>query len=193
VEAEQYLGYPLRDLPGFPRKCKLRILLVTLPKEDRAMRKRMSRRPEVETLESMTLLSGIGIAGGGGHAVQALAKTAPLPNPLVLTGTLTGNIQTKKGHHLLSVKGNLSPIGKVNFSTTAPPAGLTAGPTNLVIPHGTAKLFLTINLTTPGTSLSGTYTVTGGTKNLAGETGSGNVSAMLTGPGPSFIATLSPA
>jgi hypothetical protein len=154
------------------------------------MRKQMAWRPEVETLESMTLLSGG--AGVGAHAVAALAKPAPLPNPLVLTGTLSGSLQTKGHHHLLKVSGNLSPIGKVSFSTTAPPNGLSGGTTNLSIPHGTAKLFVSLSVLPAGTTFSGTYTVTGGTKNLANETGSGAVSVVLTSPS-SFSATFSPA
>jgi hypothetical protein len=138
----------------------------------------------------MTLLSGI--AGGGAYAVSALAKTAPLPNPLVLSGTLNGTLQTKGSHHLLKISGNLSPIGKVSFSTTAPPTGLTATQTSLTIPHGTAKLFVSLNLAPSGPMFSGTYTITGGTKNLANETGSGKVSGVLTGPS-SFSATFSPA
>ena len=136
----------------------------------------------------MTLLSGIART----HAVAALVKTAPLPNPLVLTGTINGTLQTKGSHHLLKVSGNLSPIGKVSFSTTAPPTGLMATQTSLTIPHGTAKLFVGLNLHPSGTSFSGTYTITGGTKNLAHETGSGNVSGALTGSS-SFTATFSPA
>jgi hypothetical protein len=152
------------------------------------MSKRQCWRPQVETLESMTLLSGI--AAGGTPAVQA-AKIAPLPNPLVLSGTVTGTLQTVRHHHLLKVSGNLSPIGKVSFSTTAPPTGLTGGLTGLTIPHGTAKLFLSLSLVPSGTTYSGTYTIVGGTKNLAHETGSGNVSAVLTSPS-SFSATFSP-
>jgi hypothetical protein len=152
------------------------------------MSKRMGWRPEVETLESMTLLSGIG--GGGTDAVHALAKGGVLPNPLVLTGTVTGTLQTQGHKHLLKISGNLSPIGKVSFSTTAPPGGVTVAPTSLTIPHGTAKLFVGLSLVPSGTTYSGTYTVNGGTKNLAHETGSGHVSAMLTGL-TSFSATFS--
>ena len=38
---------------------------------------------------------------------------------------------------------------------------------------------MSLNLTPAGTSLSGTYTITGGTKTLAGETGSGNVTVAV--------------
>lgn len=142
------------------------------------MRKQLRRRPEVEGLEAMTLLSGM--AGVVPQAVEALAKTPALPNPLNLTGTLSGTL-TKKGHgETIKAAGNLSPIGKVSFSGPATGFSISGGPSNLTIPDKTAKLFMSLNLTPAGTSLSGTYTITGGTKTLAGEMGSGKVTVAVT-------------
>jgi hypothetical protein len=141
------------------------------------MSKQIRRRPEVEGLEPMTLLSGM--TGVAAH-VEALAKTPPVPNPIHLTGTLSGTL-TKKGHgETLTAKGNLSPFRKVSFSGPATALNITGGVSNLTIPDKTSKLFVTLNLTPGGTTLSGTYTITGGTKTLAGETGSGNVTVTVT-------------
>jgi hypothetical protein len=123
----------------------------------------------------MTLLSGMtGIA----PQVAALAKTHPLPNPLDLTGTLTGTLTRKGQGETIKAAGKLSPIGKVSFSGPAT-TSVSGGQSNLVIPGKTGKLFVSLNLTPAGTSLSGTYTITGGTKTLAGETGTGKVSVVV--------------
>jgi hypothetical protein len=142
------------------------------------MRKQLRRRPEVEGLEAMTLLSGM--MGVASQAVEALAKTPALPNPLDLTGTLSGTV-TEKGHgETIKAAGHLSPIGKVSFSGPATGFSSSGGLTNLAIPGKAGKLFVSLNLTPAGTSLSGTYTITGGTKTLAGETGSGKVTVAIT-------------
>jgi hypothetical protein len=149
--------------------------LINLSKEDRAMSKRTERRPEVEALESMTLLSGM-----AGHGVEALAKAPTFPNPLDVTGTLNGTIQTKGTKQVLTAKGNLIPIGKVSFTQTEHITTLAGGLPDLVIPHGPAKLFLSIQVTSAsGSTVSGNYTVTGGTKFLTGEMGSGHVTVAL--------------
>ena len=99
------------------------------------MRKQLRRRPEVEGLEAMTLLSGM---TGVAHQVEALAKAPTLPNPLHVTGTLTGTL-TKKGHgETIKAAGKLSPIGKVSFSGPAT-TSVTGGLSSLTIPDGTAK------------------------------------------------------
>jgi len=142
------------------------------------MRKRLRRRPEVEGLEAMTLLSGM--TGVVPQAVEALAKAPALPNPLDLIGTLSGTL-TKKGHgETIKAAGNLSPIGKVSFSGPTKGFNISGGLTNLTIPDKTAKLFMSLRLTPAAMSLSGTYTITGGTKTLAGEMGSGNVTVVVT-------------
>ena len=136
------------------------------------MRKQLRRRPEVEGLEAMTLLSGM---AGVSHQVEALAKTPALPNPLNVTGTLSGTL-TKKGHgETIKAAGNLIPVGKVAFSGPAPTTLITGGLSNLTIPGKIGTLHMSLNLTSAGTTLTGTYTILGGTKALKGETGTGNV------------------
>jgi hypothetical protein len=141
------------------------------------MRKRTRRRPEVETLESMTLLSGITVAAE--HPVAALAKTPSFPNPLILNGTLHGTLTAKGSSELLKASGNLKPIGKVSFSGSEPASTTGVLPSTLVVPVKTAKLFMSLNLKTTGTTATGTYNVTGGTKFLANERGSGNLTVTL--------------
>jgi hypothetical protein len=131
------------------------------------MRKKRERCLEVESLESMTLLSGM--AGA--------AYKAAVPNPLHLVGSIHGTVTMMKstGSTSVNASGNLTPIGKVTFTGKLPPASVTAttGNLNLTTKQGKLSLGLTI------TGLSGTYTITGGTKAYAGETGSGSFAATL--------------
>jgi hypothetical protein len=125
----------------------------------------------------MTLLSGM--TGVAHHAVEVIAKTRGLPNPLDLTGTLSGTVTEKGQGETIKAAGKLSPIGKVSFSGPATGFRPSGGSTNLTIPGPAGKLFMTLNLTPAGTSLTGTYTITGGTKMLASETGSGQVTVAV--------------
>jgi hypothetical protein len=166
--------------------------IVVFWKEGQAMRKRMRRRPEVEGLEAMTLLSG-GMAAMAHQAVEVAAKKPVFPNPIHLVGTLNGTLtQSAKGNSI-KVSGKITPVGKVSFTGPQPPTLLTGGVSNLVVPGKLGKVFVSLNLTPSGTSLSGTYTIVGGTKALAGETGSGNVTVALTSVGSPthFSATFS--
>jgi hypothetical protein len=141
------------------------------------MRKQLRRRPEVEGLEAMTLLSSMGVAP---QAIETIAKVRTLPNPLTLTGTVSGTV-TIKGHgETIKASGKLSPFGKVSFSGPTTGFNVSGGVTNLTIPEKAGKLFMSLNLEPSGTSLSGTYTITGGTKALANETGTGDVTVVVT-------------
>src|SRR4051794_9284542 len=75
------------------------------------MRKNLRRRPEVEGLESMVMLSG---AAGG------IAELANNPPPITgpLMGSATGTFKTNGLDPLAKIraKGNVSPIGRVAFS-----------------------------------------------------------------------------
>ena len=146
------------------------------------VRKRDSTRPELEALETMTLLSGIGLG--------ADAKPPALPNPLNLVGTVKGALTIKGTSPSLKVTGNLSPIGKVAYSISGPITSFETGPHSLSIPVGPARLFVAFSLKRFGTTEAGTYTVTGGTRTLAGETGSGALTVRLNPAG--FTATFSP-
>jgi hypothetical protein len=154
------------------------------------MRSLKHRRPEVEALETMTLLSGM--AGEALPAVAALKATPVVPHPLVLAGSIHGTFKLKGGEVTINASGSFGSFGKVTFTgslalatATSENGTLTATSTKL------GKLFVTLHETLSGTSASGTYTITGGTKAFAGETGSGVVSSTFTAS--KFTSTFSPA
>ncbi len=136
------------------------------------------RRPELETLESVTLLSSFGHAA----AVQAEAahKTiAPTAPPVVaLHGTIhaTGKLS---GSTTLAVSGsgNLGAVGtasaKVRVDLANPPSSIT-----LSARKGRLVLAESSPLLTSGNGGSTTYTVVGGTGSYAHATGSGTVTAL---------------
>ncbi len=115
----------------------------------------MRRHPEVEALESMMLLSTLALTGSdhGTYTVKA-------------TGTTT------KG------SGSVSPLGHV--TTSGKSIGGGAGEVTLTSKMG--KVFLTDHLKLSGIgSFSGTFTINGGTKAFAGDTGSGKVQSTFIG------------
>lgn len=138
------------------------------------MRKTTRRSPEVESLESLMLLS-TGMAGS--HHVKVPVQVVPAHVALVGTihasGHLSGSVATVGG------SGNLSPVGSSSFQIKAdlnnPPSSVT-----LSTKHG--KLYLVSNTTTPlvqGSSGSVSYQVKGGTGSYVGATGSGLLSASV--------------
>jgi hypothetical protein len=152
------------------------------PKASRAMRKAMKQRPEVERLESMTLLSGV--AG----TVQEAVK---IPNPVHLVGTVKGTFMPEgpTSGEIKNLSGTLKPFGHLS-EKKAIPISLTGASQNLTLTSPAGNLTFRVNLTvTPQTGFSGTYTVVGGTKALTGEMGSGNLSVNLTST--KFTATFS--
>ena len=138
------------------------------------MRKTIRRRPEVETLESMTLLSGVAAAA---HPVAALTSVE-------LSGTVKGTLSASgkvKG------SGSLSPVGKITFSGHQT-IGVVQGSETLSSKHG--KISLTTDLRSiGGGSYTGEYTITGGTKSYAGASGEGSLESTFLN-GKTFIATL---
>jgi hypothetical protein len=144
------------------------------------MRKLKQRRPEVEALEAVLLLSGM----AGVHG------TAAAPNPLHLTGALHGTFKSRAGGGSFKGTGSLSPIGHVTVTGSAT-TGTEAGNTGaLKLSNKQGQTLVSLSGTSTGaTSFSGTYTVAGGTKAYAGETGSGSVTLTLSGK--KFSATFS--
>jgi hypothetical protein len=133
---------------------------------------RMNRwRPEVETLESMMLMSGI---AGEAHRA-APATTSPLPNPLPLTGTIHAVlIRPTIYPTLVSGSGSLDKIGKVTLN------GRLFGsegyfPDELQGTLSSTKLGqLSVDVSVPlTTSGRGDYGIFGGTEAFVGETGMG--------------------
>jgi hypothetical protein len=151
------------------------------------MTKSKHTRPDIEALESMTLLSGI--AGASLPAVAALKAAAAVPNPLDLAGSIHGAFKANAtgGGSARNASGSVQPLGRLTFtgSLSAGDAGTLTGTSTKL-----GKLFVMFQVTPAGQSLTGTYTITGGTKSLAGETGSGVITVNTTGKG--FSATFVP-
>lgn len=138
-------------------------------------KKSTRRRPTVESLESMTLLSTV--TAGMLHAAKAPPViVAPTPAVVVLSGTIhaSGKV-TGAGTGTASGSGNLGKVGTASFKVSIdlknPPSAVT-----LTTKHG--KLYLAGDNTLFTGSTSGTshYTITGGTGSYLHATGSGNVS-----------------
>jgi hypothetical protein len=139
-------------------------------------RKTLRRRPEVEALESMTLLSGM--AGAVHEAATAV------PNPLNLTGSVHGFVTAKSPSAptgTVNASGTVSPVGKVSIAGKVALASVSGTPQALALTTPKGKLILSASLTgSAATGFSGTYTIVGGTKSLAGETGHGALTVILT-------------
>src|SRR5262249_45834339 len=116
---------------------------------------------------------------------------AALPNPLHLSGNLHGSFKAKGvSGGSINANGNVSPIGKVTLSgkVVVPTASGTAE--NLTASTKKGKAFISAHVTPTGTtSFAGTYTINGGTKSFAGESGGGNIVVSLNGG--RFTATFS--
>jgi len=137
----------------------------------------MRRRPEVELLESMTLLSGVAVA---------------FPHPLVLTGSDHGTYQVKATGTTTKGSGSVSPLGHVTTSGKS----ISGGVGTVTLTSKAGKLFLTEHLRLSGIgSFSGTFTIAGGTKAFAGETGSGTIHSTVSGSAThgKYTITYSPA
>jgi hypothetical protein len=142
------------------------------------MRKVFHRRPEVEPLESLALLSTLTVAA---HTPpEAMVAKVALPNPLPLSGSLHGTFRMNGAgtSSTYSGSGSLSSIGKVTASGGANING-SNGSGNLSLSAKQGKLNLSLNFQMAGQGVSGTYTIINGTKGLAGEKGSGTITITL--------------
>jgi len=130
------------------------------------MRKTLQRRPGFEALESMTLLSGL---AGAAASIGA-------PHPIQLTGSIKIEV---KFHHPQPTDmgaGSISPLGHVTESGGDSMSLIMGDGESITLTTKTGKIFVTISgLTDTGNGNDGEYTITGGTKAYAGETGSGHV------------------
>lgn len=132
------------------------------------MRAMKRRRPEFECLESMRLLSGVGGA----------AADAVVPNPLHLAGSVHGTYHVKGIVSTSKGSGSISPLGHV---TESGKSLFLAGTGSDTMSTKQGKLFVDLSVRPLGSAFAGTYTIVGGTKAYAGETGSGNVLVTLVG------------
>jgi hypothetical protein len=138
-------------------------------------------------MESLTLLSSV--VGGAHDAVAALVArpgprvTAPLPNPLHLSGSTKGNYQLNGGSGTARINGSgsLGSIGRVTISGVVSIDGASGEGGRLTVSSQRGKLILAVTSqsTLGDQNLSATYRIVGGTRSLAGETGSGTLLATL--------------
>jgi hypothetical protein len=147
------------------------------------IRKSFRRRPELETMESKLLLSGVTQT----HFSPAAALTAPIEKvPAVqLVGTAKGTFhEVAKGSLVYdySAHGSLSPVGKSTVKGTTD-YGTGTGTVTVSTKHG--KINADVTLRDLGASAD--YTITGGTGQYSGATGSGVAdltNAFSKGKGP---------
>ncbi len=151
------------------------------------MRERRQARPQLESLESMTLLSGMAAMMPIHAEVSTTTGTA-----LTLTGTEKGvflahTTKTAK-NYAIDTAGTLSPIGRAAITGSLQVArGISSGPPSGTLHLITAKGTLTLQIpqsvalpgglpTATGTNeIVDTYVITKGTGAYKGDTGSGVV------------------
>ena len=134
------------------------------------MRKRARRCPEVETLESLRLLS----------AAAAAQPAAALPS-LQLSGSLHGTTATRP-NPTFQVAGLVSPLGKVTAAGHGSIDTVTGpnGSFNLKTRQG--RVFVSTDVASVGKrSFSGDYSIQGGTGAYAGDHGAGSFSVSHAG------------
>jgi hypothetical protein len=135
-------------------------------------RKSFRRRLEVESLESMTLLSGVSVTGH--HAVAALvARETQSSVTIALLGTAHGTYRAGSGYGAatsFNARGKLTPIGAVTVKGSINlTAAISQGTATISTKRG--KIFT--SLVGQGLNSPAFYTITGGTGRLAGASGSG--------------------
>ena len=146
-------------------------------------RTRLRRRPELESLETVVLLSGIS------GAAANVAREPLAGGPIVLSGIASGTYKTTKIGEptTFSEKGVISPLGKATIKGSID--YLEVNPTGTVTLTGVGKkhgkVFASVSTAGPYSPVY--YTITGATGEYAGDTGSGVAlvsSAPAKGKGP---------
>lgn len=158
------------------------------------MRARTRARPQLEALESMTLLSGVAAAAvHRPHAEVAAVNNGPTTpgTTITLSGTERGlyfarqqNPDTGKQYSFTAV-GRVSPLG-LTFSTGSfhTPGfilnGMVDGSLTLRAPRGLVNVMLSGPAQGPSAGVFDlTYTITGGTRNFANDKGTGPVEVTV--------------
>jgi hypothetical protein len=154
------------------------------------IRKRYRRRPSVESLESMVLLSGFPATTH--HAAPALLTRLPAASTASnVSGTLKGTFtaQGGDGPYHLTGKGPVTPLGhttvKGSENVSGPYYQMT-GTLTLTTPKGNIVMETVVDTTELG-KLPGpvSMTITKGTKHFKGigGSGSGSLDLMVRNPG----------
>src|SRR5262245_33067420 len=137
------------------------------------IRKKFSRRPELESLETMVLLSGVSVLRHSGVAVL-VAREPQSSGPILLSGTARGTFRSGRGAGAptsFSAKGSIGPLGKATLKGSL--QFHVANPTGSVTLSVKNKGKLFASLSTQGLGSPVFYTITGGTGAFAGDSGSG--------------------
>jgi hypothetical protein len=153
-------------------------------------RNRVRIRPQVEGLESMTLLSGLATTV---HAAASAMVSTPV-QAVALSGTARGSYVSRQSNpdvgttYNFSARGRITPLGQTfDFGSFRTPGfiqnGQTQGRLTLAGPRGTVRLSITE--VTPKTDDTAnvfhfTYTITGGTGRFRHAQGTGTLDVTLT-------------
>jgi hypothetical protein len=136
------------------------------------MRKRAGRYPEVEALDSRTLLSGTA-------AAQPVAAFISLQ----LSGSLHGTTSTRPSPApTFQVSGLVSPLGKVTAAGHGSIATVTGPNGSFSLLTELGRVFVSTDVVAAGKrSFSGSYKIQGGTESYVGDTGSGSFAVSYLG------------
>jgi len=142
------------------------------------MRKRARRCPEVEALDSRTLLSA-----------TAAAQPVAAFSSLQLAGTVHGTT-TDRGDPRFQLSGVLSPLGNVKDAGHGSIATVTGTNGSFSLSTKVGRLWVATDVAATGKrSFSGDYQILGGTQEYAGDTGAGTF--VVSDAGNTFVATFS--
>jgi hypothetical protein len=133
----------------------------------------LSRRPEVEPLESMQLLSGIAAAVPLPAALVATSRS-----PIVLTGATSGTYHLQGETSHFTGTGTVSPLGHCSLKgsiTRDAATDTAAGSLTITTPKGKVHVAVTyIGLVGASFDEEYSYDIEGGTNHWAGATGRGD-------------------
>lgn len=135
------------------------------------------RRPELETLEAVTLLSTFGhTLAPAVHAPAVHAAATPAITTVALHGTIHATGKLSGTTVAVSGSGNLGAVGSASAKVTV---NLLHPPSSITLSAKKGKLVLAEDspLLTSGNGGSTTYHVASGTGSYAHATGSGTVTA----------------
>jgi hypothetical protein len=134
------------------------------------IRKRLRRRPELESLETMVLLSGISALEHHGAAAM-VARETQAGGLITLSGTAKGTFKAAGKSDNFLATGSLSPLGKISLKGSV---NFAAGTGSLIIAStGRKHGKITASLTPNGPTNPVPYKITSASGIFAGDTGSG--------------------
>jgi len=161
------------------------------------IRRTSQRRLEFESLESMELLSGVGLipshAMADHHTSHQASRALVAGESLVLSGVVNGRYHVVgKTAAAFNGRGVLSQVGKTQLRGKIELASPASG--QLILSFGRrGKLFVDVTSATLGgaSTYQIAYQITGGTRSFAGDTGGGVATVQIPGLRPRGHFTLS--